>query len=126
MTNAGRIGSNFQDIGACLHGGDYSGFVACSSRDNHNIASSRDAPHISCEGCSPAQKAGRCGCPNTLQRSSSSSWTQGTPAGLPCGMPGSGEVIEGAMQQAAQWGRQFMGRDYIRANPVVGGLIGPK
>jgi len=24
-------------------------------------------------------------------------------------MPGMGEVIEGAMQQAAQWGRQFMG-----------------
>jgi hypothetical protein len=89
-------------------GRDYSGFVACSSRDNHNIASSRDAPHISSEGCSPAQKAGRCGWQNTLQRSSSSSWTQGTPAGLPCGMPGNGEVIEGAMQQAAQWGRQVI------------------
>jgi hypothetical protein len=30
-------------------------------------------------------------------------------------MPGSGEVMEGAMQQAAQEGRQFMGRDYICA-----------
>ena len=28
-------------------------------------------------------------------------------------MPGSGEVMEGAMQQAAQEGRQFIGRDYI-------------
>lgn len=31
-------------------------------------------------------------------------------------MPGKGEVMEGAMQQAAQWGRQFMGRDYICAS----------
>jgi hypothetical protein len=30
-------------------------------------------------------------------------------------MPGSGEVMEGAMQQAAQWGRQVMGRDYSGA-----------
>jgi hypothetical protein len=27
-------------------------------------------------------------------------------------MPGKGEVMEGAVQQAAQSGRQFMGRDY--------------
>jgi len=40
---------------------------------------------------------------------------QCTPAGLPFGMPGSGEVMEGAMQQAAQWGRQIMERDYIYA-----------
>jgi uncharacterized protein (DUF1778 family) len=32
-------------------------------------------------------------------------------------MPGKGEVMEGAMQQAAQVGRQFMGRDYSRASP---------
>ena len=25
--------------------------------------------------------------------------------------------MEGAMQQAAQWGRQFMERDYIRTSP---------
>jgi len=30
-------------------------------------------------------------------------------------MSGSGEVMEGAMQQAAQEGRQFMGRDYSGA-----------
>ena len=46
--------------------------------------------------------------PNTLQRNSSSSCTHGTPAGLPFGMPGSVEVMQGAMQQAAQEGRQFM------------------
>lgn len=31
------------------------------------------------------------------------------PAGLPWGMPGMGEAIEGAMQQAAQPGRQSIG-----------------
>jgi hypothetical protein len=33
---------------------------------------------------------------------------QRTPAGLPCGMPGIGDEIEGAMQQAPQPGRQSM------------------
>ncbi len=94
---------------------EVTGSVSCSSRDNHITASSREAPHISAEGCSPPQKAGRCGWPNTLQRSSSSNCTHGTPAGLPCGMPGRGEVMEGAVQQAAQRGRQFIGSDYSRA-----------
>ncbi len=40
------------------------------------------------------------------QRSASSSCTQGTPAGLPWGMPGLGVLMDGAMQQAAQPGRQ--------------------
>ena len=79
------------------------------------MACSREAPHISSEGRKPLQKAGRSGLPNTLQPKFSSSCTQGTPAGLPFGMPGSGEVMEGAMQHAAQAGRQFMGRDYIWA-----------
>lgn len=30
------------------------------------------------------------------------------PAGLPCGMPGMGELMLGAMQQAPQCGRQSM------------------
>lgn len=30
------------------------------------------------------------------------------PVGLPCGKPGMGEVMDGAVQQAAQPGRQFM------------------
>ena len=33
---------------------------------------------------------------------------QRTPAGLPSGMPVMGELIDGAMQQAPQPGRQFM------------------
>ena len=35
-------------------------------------------------------------------------------AGLPCGRPGRGEEIEGAMQQAAQPGRQSMPRIVAR------------
>ncbi|MES2042199.1 MAG: hypothetical protein V4495_30680 [Pseudomonadota bacterium] len=31
---------------------------------------------------------------------------QGTPAGLPLGIPGIALLMDGAMQQAAQWGRQ--------------------
>lgn len=30
------------------------------------------------------------------------------PAGLPCGKPGMGDEMEGAMQHAAHAGRQFM------------------
>ena len=66
----------------------------------------RSFPHISIDGRSEAQNAGRSGFPNSLQRKSASSCTQGTPAGLPRGMPGMGEVIDGAMQQAPQWLRQ--------------------
>jgi oxygen-independent coproporphyrinogen-3 oxidase len=36
------------------------------------------------------------------QRLSGSNWAQRTPAGLPLGMPGIGEEIEGAMQHAPQ------------------------
>jgi hypothetical protein len=54
-----------------------------------------------------AQNAGRSGRPKIAQRMSGSSCTQGIPAGLPCGMPGIGEVIEGAMQQAPHSERQF-------------------
>jgi hypothetical protein len=39
---------------------------------------------------------------------SSASWTHLTPAGLPAGIPGIGLEIEGAVQQAPQFSRQFM------------------
>ena len=84
------------------------GWVAASSEPSHCMACSRLLPHISAEGCRPAQTAGRSGLPNKRQRRCSSSCTQGTPAGLPCGMPGMGELMDGAVQQAPQWGRQFM------------------
>ena len=60
------------------------------------------------DGRSELHTSGRPGTPNSLQRSSSSSWTQRTPAGLPWGMSGMALLIDGAMQQAAQDERQFM------------------
>jgi len=48
------------------------------------------------------QNVGRSGFPNSLQRLSGVNWTQRTPAGLPFGMPGMGDVIDGAMQHAPQ------------------------
>lgn len=57
---------------------------------------------MSSDGGSDPQTAGRSGRPKIRQRSSSSSWMQRTPAGLPSGMPGIGLLIDGAMQQAAQ------------------------
>jgi hypothetical protein len=79
-----------------------------SSAVNVAIASSREAPHIDASGRSDMQNAGRSGLPNSRQRYSSSSWTQGMPAGLPFGIPGIGEVIDGAMQHAPQCARQSM------------------
>ena len=70
------------------------------------MACSRLAPHISGPGRSEAQNAGRSGRPNRRQRRSASSCTQAVPAGLPRGMPGIGEVMDGAVQQAAQPPRQ--------------------
>jgi hypothetical protein len=63
---------------------------------------------MSASGFSEAHTAGRSGRPKRRQRKASSSCTQGTPAGLPCGIPGMGELIEGAVQQAAQPGRHSM------------------
>ena len=81
------------------------------------MACSRLSPHISRDGCKPAHTAGRPGWPKILHAFSSSSWAQRTPAGLPFGIPGIGDEIDGAMQQAPHPGRQegvsgctFMGR----------------
>jgi len=83
--------------------------VSRSSSDKKNIACEREAPHMSAAGCRLLHTAGRSGRPKILQPSRSSSWMQRTPAGLPLGMPGIGELIDGAMQQAPQPGRQEMG-----------------
>jgi hypothetical protein len=80
------------------------GAVARSSSPSQRIACARLVPHISSDGCSPPQNAGRSGRPKMAQPLSVRSWTQRTPAGLPLGMPGMGEVIEGAVQQAPQPG----------------------
>lgn len=84
------------------------GAVSASSRVSQAMACARSSPHISAEGCSPPQKAGRSGRPNILQRMSGPSCTHGTLAGLPAGMPGIGLVMDGAMQQAPQASRHFM------------------
>jgi hypothetical protein len=47
------------------------------------------------------------------QPSFSSSCTQRTPAGLPFGIPGIGELIDGAVQQAPHPGRQANGWSFI-------------
>jgi hypothetical protein len=56
-------------------------------------------------GRSEAHTAGRDGSPKSAQRNSFVSCTQGTPAGLPSGMPGMALLIDGAVQQAAQRAR---------------------
>jgi hypothetical protein len=77
------------------------------------MAAEAESPHISGVGRRDEQTAGRLGEPKSLQRSSLSSWTQARPAGLPPGMPGIGDEMEGAMQQAAQVGRQSISTDMI-------------
>lgn len=86
----------------------YSGFVLSSSHVSHASASAALPRHISSLGASDEQTAGRSGRPKIAQRPSAVNWTQRTPAGFPSGMPGIGDEIDGAMQQAAQPGRQFM------------------
>ena len=81
---------------------DIQGCVARSRAASIASACVREPPHISTEGRRLAQTAGRLGCPNRRQPHCASSCTHGTPAGLPCGMPGIGELMDGAMQHAAQ------------------------
>ena len=80
--------------------------MADSSRVSHAKACAAEAPHIGADGRSLLHTAGRRGSPNSRQRLSRVNWMQRTPAALPPGIPGIGEVIEGAMQQAPQPGRQ--------------------
>lgn len=73
-------------------------------------------PHMSGAGTRLAHTAGRPGWPKIMQRLAASSCTQGTPAGLltrlTTGMPGIELEMEGAIQQAPQPARQFMGVCY--------------
>ena len=84
------------------------GVVSASSLVSLANDSSRLAPHISSFGRKLTQNAGRSGWPKIAQRMSGNNCTHGIPAGLPCGMPGIGEVIEGAMQHAPHCERQSM------------------
>lgn len=67
-------------------------------------ASARDLPQIISSGANAPQMRGRSGLPNIRHRMSSSRLTQRTPAGLPSGIPGSGELIDITVQQTAQCG----------------------
>jgi hypothetical protein len=86
----------------------YSSYVDVSSsrRVRYSSASARVSPHISLDGCRLPHTAGRSDLPKILQPFRSSSCTQRTPAGLPSGIPGIGEDIDGAIQQAPQPARQ--------------------
>lgn len=97
---------NTRALGALLKFQAAVGRVASSNCSSHKIAYTRSLPHISADACKPEQQAGRSGWPKIAQRKSSISCMQGTPAGLPFGIPGIGLLMEGAMQQAAQCGRQ--------------------
>ena len=79
-----------------------------SSSEIFTIAASKSTPHISTLACSPPQTRGRSGEDQIAQRWSVVNCTQRTPAGLPLGMPGMGELMEGAMQHAPQPARHFI------------------
>jgi len=68
---------------------------------------------MSGSGFNDEHTAGRSGWPKMAQRSSAVSCTQRTPAGLLMpffiGMPGIGDEMDGAVQQAPQPGRQAWG-----------------
>ncbi|MNC34228.1 hypothetical protein D3C75_826530 [compost metagenome] len=82
--------------------------VICSSHPRILIASSRSLPHTSTSALKPPHTAGRSGLPNNPHRLASDRCKQRSPAGLPLGIPGIGELMEGAMQQAPHPSRQFM------------------
>lgn len=84
------------------------GRVTSSSHAKYANASAWLSPHISTEGLSPAQQAGRLGSVKISHIRSWVSCTQRTPLGLPLGIPGMGEDMDKAMQHAPQPGRQFM------------------
>lgn len=73
------------------------------------MASALLVPQNASSAWKPPHTAGRSGEPNRSQRLVLSRWAQRTPEGLPWGMRGSGDEIDGAMQQAPQPGRHSMG-----------------
>jgi len=83
--------------------------VSLSSLTKNAIASAAVLPHIWTDGCKLRQTLGLSSFPNRRQELLSVNWQQRIPAGFPCGMPGIGDEIEGAMQQAAQPERQLQG-----------------
>lgn len=68
--------------------------------DISRIASSLESPQVSGEGLNPAQTAGLSALWNNPHRFSLVRCAQGTPAGLPAGIPCIGLLIEMATQHA--------------------------
>ena len=91
--------------------------VSISSRLSIASASSRFAPHMLSLGRRLAHTAGRPGWPKIAQRKSGNSCTHRSPARLPCGIPGIGEEIDGAMQHAPQPLRQSIAPAFTSARP---------
>ncbi len=91
---------------ACMSGSH--GFVSFSRKSKYLKASSADAPHISRDGCRPTQNFGLSGFPNSLHLLSPVNCMHRMPEGLPSGIPGTGDVIEGAMQHAPHPCLQFI------------------
>ena len=73
----------------------------------------RGQPHTASSALNSTHTRGRSGKPYSLQRMCESSWMQGTPAGLPSGMPGIGLEIAGAVQQAPHCGRHGIGARFM-------------
>ena len=98
-----------------MRAGPGDGSVCRSSQVSQVMASTRLLPHSCAVGRNDTHTACRAESPNKRQRACSSSCTQRAPAGLPVGLPGMGEVIDGAMQHAAQLGGNPWSRMLSRA-----------
>ena len=89
-----------------------------SSSAKYCIACPLSTPHISAAGFKLPHTAGRSGWPKIRQRKSLSSCTHRMPAGLPLGIPGIGEEIDGAMQHAPQPGRHAKSPSRMTLRPA--------
>jgi hypothetical protein len=99
INRAGRYFTRVRDDSVSM--GVSPGAVSRSSSASQANAWESDSPHISRDGRNAAQTAGYSGVEWIRQRRSSSRLTHLSPAGFPRGMPGIGELMEMAMQQAA-------------------------
>jgi len=98
----------------CRASGLGCGLVSSSKNVSIANASWAELPHISKEGFKRLQTAGLSGLPNRRQRLSGVNWIHRTPAGLPWGMPGMGDEMDGAIQHAPQPAVHFNGSTPIR------------
>ncbi len=87
--------------------------VIPSSCDKMAKASVRFVPQNSGSALKPPHTLGLSGEWNMAHPKSCVRWMQRTPAALPLGMPGMGDDMDGAMQQAPQFVLQFMAQKYI-------------